>query len=292
MMTILRPVSIMRIAALLSLLGSMAISKPTTAGEPITVHLQSGRTFTAEVDARTDQRKLWLRFGGASAVLLRPIDWQRVVSAQHQGKKLTTKQLRDLADSLKSKVTVFKDPHEVVDEPLPGEPAFSQQAQSALGAAPRVASVSFDTFLANWDGDVEADGLVVQLHPISIEGRTAQVGGTVEIELFAIQSRRFSEVPHGRGLSSKQIGRWSVALTPEQIGPHGATLKLPFQADHPEFNNQLGSFGLVHVRFASPGHGVFEHSQDAVRIRPFAPHRDALDRATGRRFLPSERTGR
>ena len=61
---------------------------------------------------------------------------------------------------------------------------------------------------------------------------------------------------------------------------------------HPEFDENWLSMGLVHVKFTSPGHGVFEDSRDAIRIRPFAPNRDYLDMHTGRRFLPTEGVGR
>jgi hypothetical protein len=51
----------------------------------LTVRLASGREFTAHVDARTDE-KLWLRFSSGRGQLFRPIAWDRVVSAQLDGK--------------------------------------------------------------------------------------------------------------------------------------------------------------------------------------------------------------
>src|SRR5207237_1020985 len=74
----------------------------------------------------------------------------------------------------------------------------------------------------------------------------------------------------------------------------GVRLRLPFGAIHPELNpNWTASwYGLVHIRFSIPGHGVFEDSRDGVRIRPWAPNRDQLEMNTGQRFLPTENLGR
>jgi hypothetical protein len=69
-------------------------------------------------------------------------------------------------------------------------------------------------------------------------------------------------------------------------------VKLPFQATHPEFDTDWFASGLVRIRFVVPGEGTFEESLDGIRTRPFSPLRDAMQRETGRRFLPSERTGR
>jgi len=76
------------------------------------------------------------------------------------------------------------------------------------------------------------------------------------------------------------------------MGPSGAVYRLPFQAVHPEFDTDWAAHGLVHVRLTVPGHGVFEASQEVVRIRAFSPIRDELEMSTGRRFFPIERTGR
>jgi hypothetical protein len=51
----------------------------------ITVHLLSGRSFTAALDARTDVSQLWLRFGHSGTTILRPIEWNHVVSANLDG---------------------------------------------------------------------------------------------------------------------------------------------------------------------------------------------------------------
>ena len=79
------------------------------------------------------------------------------------------------------------------------------------------------------------------------------------------------------------------------LGPashEGAVYRLAFQADHPEFDLDLGTHGIVQVRLVVPGQGVFSSSADMVRVRPYSAVRDALQQLDGRRFFPGEHVGR
>jgi len=76
----------------------------------------------------------------------------------------------------------------------------------------------------------------------------------------------------------------------EQFTPNGAVVHLPYRAKDPELDTSIERQGLVHLRLSVPGHGTFEHSRDAVRIRSYSPVRDTHQRATGRRYFPGERT--
>jgi len=90
------------------------------------------------------------------------------------------------------------------------------------------------------------------------------------------------------------VERWTRAIAPEDFGSSGVRLRLPFGAITPELqpNWTASSYGLVHMRLAIPGQGVYEDSRDGVRVRPFAPNRDRLEMKTGQRFLPTENLGR
>ena len=72
----------------------------------------------------------------------------------------------------------------------------------------------------------------------------------------------------------------------------GYMLKLPYQSVHPEFDREINPFGLVHVRMAIAGHGVFEASSAMVRLRPYSSVRDHQQQWRGRRFFHQEMTGR
>jgi hypothetical protein len=88
------------------------------------------------------------------------------------------------------------------------------------------------------------------------------------------------------------IGRWTVRLVPQQFGPAGAIVKLPFQGVHPEFDLNIGPYGLVHARLSIPGNASFEASDSMLRIRPYSAVRDESQQINGHRFFDVERVDR
>ena len=254
----------------------------------IEVRVSSGRTFSGQVDAQTDDESLVLRTGSDRAWIRRTVRWDRILGGQHAGRAVTVEELRAIAERVKTWPPVVLDPDAALDSATQASPG----ADVGILLPPVISSITFDAVLANWDGDVEADGLIVHLMPIDLDGFYAATRGTVEIELFARERRAFHHAPMSGGRSVAIISRWTCAVSPSDFGPNGAVLKFPFAAAHPEFTGELGSYGLVHVRMSVPGSGAFEDSQDGVRIRPFTPLRDTLQLSTGERFLPTERTGR
>jgi len=244
------------------------------------VKLASGREFTAHVDKRTDEL-LWLRFSRGGGSILRPIAWERVVAAQLDGKTVELNELRAICEEVKSGAPA--------PDPLPA-PADAVSTQPLV--TPAVASIRIEAWLANWDADVEADGICVQLTPVDENGQVVPVNGTAEVELFAARQRKYHEAPQSGGWMTELAQRWSEVVTPDDIGPSGIVLRLPFAAVHPEFTSGVDYFGLVHVRLTVPGSGVFEQSLDGVRLRNWSPVRNGMYLQNGRRFFSTERTSR
>ncbi|MFN0019614.1 MAG: hypothetical protein ACKVP0_15245 [Pirellulaceae bacterium] len=243
------------------------------------MRLASGRKFTAQVDARTDD-VLWLRFSKGGGNLLRPIAWDRVVAAELDGKEVELKLLRDVCKDLKSSAPPKEALPVVAAKPIPSAPV------------PLVASIRIDAWLANWDADVETDGICVTVQPLDENGQLIPVSGTAVVELFAAQRRKFHEAPQSGGWMTELVQRWSETIQPERIGTSGILLRLPFSALHPEFNPGVDDRGLVHVRLVVPGNGVFEQSLDGVTLRNWSPVRSDMFRQNGQRFFSTERTSR
>jgi hypothetical protein len=249
---------------------------------PLTVKLASGRKFTANVDQKTGDQ-LWLRFSTGRASLLRPIAWERITSASLEGKEIKLDELRELCQTLKSK--------NAESEPLPPPPP-APETIPAPAELPQVVTIRVDAWLANWDADVETDGLVVQLTPLDENGQPVAASGLADIELFAARQRKYHEAPQSGGWMTELMQRWTENVEPAQMGPSGVVLRLPFGAVHPEFSSGVDSIGLVHIRLTIPGSGVFEQSLDGVRLRNWSPVRDAMNLQNGRRFFSTEQTGR
>lgn len=267
------------------------------AAEPITVSVKSGRRFTAEVDVRSNADKLWLRFSKESLSILRPIEWSSITEIHRGEQPLSIEQVRN--DAIAANAAQPPKPKSPVAkravEGTPSRGSFqtwnirTASAEEPLAPRSPVRSISFDAYLANWDADVEADGLYLSLSALDGTGFTTPVDGTLEVEL--IGERR---PPLTRGNAFPVIARWSRQVTAAEMEQSGGfyRTRLEFQALDPEYNLWINTHALVHVRFSVPGDGAFEASLDGVRMRGFTPVRDRAQAAFGTRFLPTERTGR
>ncbi len=269
----------------------------------VTVWLASGRSFEAQLDDRSDRSQLWLRFEAPGTTILRPVRWESVEKASLLGEMMDADELRRRtttavdADAItradEVSVAAGDEDGKTVKITVVGEPiSAADQARSLLYGLPRLASVTSDAYLANWDADVASDGLILQVHPLDSEGNLRPANGLVTTTLIATKRHTFRAVPHGRGQVPETIGRWTNRVRASDFGNGGVSIKLPFQASHPEWDTDIDTMGLVHIRLVVPGQGVYEHSLDRVRLRPFAPTRDLLERNTGQRFFPGERVGR
>jgi len=267
------------------------------AQEPVVeLRLSSGRRFSGAIDAASTEAQLVIRTAADGLTIRRPVRWERIAGATIAERPVDVAELKRLAAEARSQGPVARDQGPVVRPP----PSLIEIAEAAapppVVVAPLpVATISFDAFIANWDGDVETDGLIVELVPIDSFGNLTRTAGVVEVELFASQRRiMLQHAPLSGGDTFERVERWSRAVEPEEIGPSGVRLRLPFGAIHPELNSDwlAYNYGLVHVRFVAPGSGVFDDSRDGIRVRPWAPNRDYLEMNTGRRFLPTEHLGR
>jgi hypothetical protein len=264
---------------LVGLLGLANWSPPAAASEPVTVLLASGRRFTGAVDARTNAAQLWLRVESGPITLLRPIDWDRVRSAQIGDKQLTVDELHDQSATLKSA-------QEVVErneaEPLP----TSRDNRLNVGDQQPVRSIQIDAVLGHWSETTEATGIVVTLQPLDAHGNLVAVDGVLDVDLIG---QRLTVVTEGNGFP--RIGHWTTAVRAADFSPSGAVYEFPFQAVNPDFHFDLDPHALVHARLSVAGQGSFEMSQPMVRIRAYSSVRDHIQQATGSRFLPEEEVG-
>lgn len=276
--------------AFLSLFGAGGFTRAQSPAT-VVVELNNNRRWEAFIDARSTPQQLVLRFERGSTLLWRPVPWSQIRSAVVNGKAITAD---ELARSYQPLMSAAKPRAPAVPESSPSDRRASEVAPAEKPPLPpaKVISISCDALLANWDGDVEADGLVIHLQPLDAWQEVVAASGTLEVELYTLQARAFHHASNSRGRSVEPIIRWSQVVNLKDYRSRGAMIQLPFQAAHPEFNDSLGAYGLAHIKFSVPGSGVFEQSIDGVRIRPWSPLRDYLQMDTGYRFLPHEKTGR
>ncbi len=156
---------------------------------------------------------------------------------------------------------------------------------------PRLQVVQTDAYVANWDADVEIDGIVLWLTTLDEHGHPVPVHGTVTVELRGDRRSRTKPPLPQRRYADERLGYWRKTL-PAAAGGETVFL-LPFQALHPEFELNLAARGLLHVKLVVPGQGVFEDSIADLTVRPLRRIRDQIQQSQqGSRYLPIERTGR
>jgi hypothetical protein len=289
------------------LAATIGISRCAKGQEPqVVLRVTSGREFQGTIDRSSTPQQLVLRTARDGVTIRRPIAWQRIERAMIDGAAIDAARLREMAvNAGRGQETRDQQGDETGNRgqgtgriSIRSLAAPSVEPVEPLAAEvppPQVAMIAFDAYVANWDADVETDGLVVELMPLDSERFLLPVDGTVEIEFFAPQRRiQLDLAPLSGGDTVELVGRWTVTVSPADFARGAARLRLPFAAIHPELNPNWTAwwYGIVHVRLAAPGHGVFDASRDSVRVRPFAPTRDQLEMNTGQRFLPTENLGR
>ena len=253
----------------------------------LTVHLASGRQFTGQLDPRSDGDWLWLRMGSPSAYVVRPIAWDRVVRAERAGEIVPVAQLQEDVLQLENVA------------PRAGNVGFAAEDLPEKGTNrcasavcwPRVTSIWADAWAANWDADVENDGILVQVVALDTNGFPVPASGRLEVYLIGPRKQRFSDSPTSRGVRFDRLGHWARRVGPEDMQDTEMAYRLPYQATNPQFDPRLGSHAQVNVRLAVPGSGTFERTVDYVRIEPFSPLRDYHQLHTGRRWLDVEQPG-
>ncbi len=266
----------------------------------VSVQLASGRTFTGVLDARTSAAELWLRCAQGGSELLRPIAWERVVSARIAGNQFTGDELHRLIVQVRQEI-----PADPVAPPAMANIVMIGQRNSVepivtpaqpMSEARRVVSLAIDARAARWDENVEPDGLLVHVYPLDADGAIVPVRGTLNVDLKAErQDQHHLQDPF------LDAGHWTESVGAAEFGPSGAVYRLRFQGINPEFmppesNRRVAWRGIVHACLAVPGQGTFEASDDMAVIRPHSSVRDHLEAITrhgdfpGYRYFSNERT--
>jgi len=285
------------VLALVAFCGCRGLLRAASASDQLAVEMASGRTFIGQADEATDGSKLYLRYEIAGARVVRRLDWERVVKVRVGKDEFSAEEFRRrLPGPTAGDENPFRDEPEAVPRPralrqvtVARRPASSVQVTppDISGQLSRVTSLQITAAAANWDSDVETDGLLLRVCPLDAQGEVVPVQGTVDVDLVGDRP----PAVYG-GEVNVQLGRWSQSISPEQATAAGFVLRLPFQAVHPDFENNVGSFGVVHARLAVPGRGLFTASTGMVRVREFNLLRERMLQSRGVRFFPQEETGR
>jgi hypothetical protein len=236
--------------------------------EPVTVLLSSGRVFVAEIDVRTDESDLWLRWRQGGVSLFRPIRWDRVTQVEVAGRTFSGDAVRDAVVALRpnapdvgeTDVESITSPEVLLIGPSPANAAAAEPATEPRPRPALVNSLSIDADADNFDGDGDVDGLVVTIRPRDERGELRPVSGTLEVRLLGPR-------PLGRE-GSVLLARWTQRVLPSDFDTAEATYRLRYPTGGPRFGREAHLYAEVAARLVVPGEGVFEAIAPMVRLWP------------------------
>lgn len=237
-------------------------------GADITVLLESGRSLTGTVSPKSDDLQLWLASGNSSVRVVRPIDWDRIQSARVAGETISADQLRQ------QQIELVEEPEVRLRSEIIARPVQQASYEEAESYVPHLSSLRVSAQLENWDYDILADGLLLSIDARDQFGRSMDLQGQYDAELYGFKRYDFYTVPSQRGEVSTRLGRWGGKIASYD---GTASIRLPYRGFNPEADDSLGPNGLLKVRIIVPGQGVFERKVDWVRIRTYSPYRDYLE---------------
>ena len=265
------------------------------------VHLDDGRVLQGTLDVRTDETFLWLRTEADNFSLASRFRWADVRDLNPQKTDLSDDRQRVERDvpqgvDVGSKTEPAIDAEEDADEMVvDGEAnwidwptSFPEISEAGPSGGPLVFPVAcalkIEAGLANWDDDVEPDGLRVLVSPVDSFGQVVPVAGSIDFQL--IGQRRIAR--GGEHVSRQDgfplLGEWSRRVTPKAFGPNGFVYELPFRNFAPGRDVDIAFEALLTARLGIPGVGVLNSSDSYVLLRPASWFRDDLQLRTGRRY--------
>ena len=267
-------------------------------GNTISVRLDAERIVIGTVDERTNHNRLWLRHGEEGVTLWSGFKWPQVIAWKVIREPLAppTKET-ELADQPFAFVTPPSSMNSTEQIPAPGPhesgqvpPYFSLPTSYDQRFGSQVDSVDVYAEIANWDGDVEPDGLRVFLRPRDAQGYAVPLTGHVRFKLLGQRPPALRHRPRLRHQRFSELAQWSRQVYPEDILHDGAVYLLEFRRFHPDVDLDVATEALLHARLSVPTQGVFEGSDANVYLRPFSRLRDDLQQQTGNRYFRQEHT--
>lgn len=233
--------------------GALADGGPDGARQGVLVEVLGGRVFTGEVDPRSDENSLWLCSNRGPSAIFRPLEWNCIAAVELAGLRFTTEEFRAAMRSAGKTLGTASRPHSGHRTiRLVGAPDTSGTGIASVEAAgrrifdtPRLPSpavgirwLEIEVRTGNWDGDVEPDGVLVQIRPHDADGVLTAVDGSLTVELVGKEKH-----PVNRARDYVDLGRWTHEVRVEEFGPSGATYRVPFSARNPVFDMGLVSRG-------------------------------------------------
>lgn len=246
----------------------------------VAVRTADGRDLGGVVDARTNDAELWIRNEQGPVVMATGVSWDAVTSAALDGQIIDAAILRERSAGLATEgPALFFEPA--------GSAPSGKLSGPGLVRRVRVRSLQIvDACLANFDRDVEPDGLTVTIAAIGDDGCPTAVRGSLTARLFGEKRPNDAAV-----VAFPELDHWTQPVTTRDFVDGVATYELRFRGTAPEWQWDLLPDAVLDVTVGAFGQGNYAASAPVV-VRQFNPLRDHQQLRYGSRFMPNELRGR
>lgn len=195
-------------------------------GSHVAVSLIDGRQVRGQIDSRSNDESLWLCTSLEGATI---------------GTLITTTNI--------VKIDADK-PVELPDRGILQLPAISRLP--TRNAEPRKAqSLEVVARIANWDSDLQADGVRLHLIPRDKNGEFVPISGQLDVELQVTSM-------DGARIRSQTHEQWSASVRSETYTQFGAVIDLPFRSFDAGVAKGDRVLGSLKVRLKLAGEGVLD----------------------------------
>lgn len=265
--------------AFLSDVGALRVDVACAAGVQVVTF--EGRTLAGEIDSRSDDARLWLRMQRGDAVLTSSVAWGDIAAARVGDEAVDAHELKQQRRELATAAPRWMAAAE------PTTAAAVQPPTIIAQPARRVRTVEIvSACLANFDRDVEPDGLAIWIAALDDTGAPVAVRGNLTARLYGeLRPGSVREVTFGA------LDEWTRPVAASNFENGVATYELRFRRTAPEWQFELLPDALIEVSLLAFGEGHFSASAPVV-VRAFNPLRDNQQLLLKSRFLPGEHHGR
>jgi hypothetical protein len=260
-----------------------ASDAPTPMNERIRVHLRDGRSISGQLDPRTSNEHLWIQTSEAGIVARSGFRWDIVQNFVHNDQTLTPHEFRKLITPAS-----FEPPSTVETASTPCLKCNSRSAETGTHPAVVVRSLDIRAGLANWDSDVEPDGLLVEVIPRDEWGSLAPINGQIVFTLIAENTPDDPQELYRPRARYPEIARTSSLVRDFDFIDGAPVYKVPFGVALPDFRFDLAPHAVLTATLGVPGQGTFQASDDEINLRPGNWIRDRRQQFFGTRYFRQE----
>jgi hypothetical protein len=268
------------------------------AAEDAVIELQDGRVVQGQIDEATDETRLWLRREAAGVQVTSGFAWGQIRLVQSGQQSYRGCDFQAVAQSTKTPGKLYRELDVAIEGGPKQSPALlpaAHQSSANVGerlrlsaAERRVKTLYIEAYLAQWDGDPQADGLRVFVYPLAADGELVPVNGQIDLYLLGEVERASGVVASPQMPQFRELERQSATVRSGDFKRGAAVIELPFRQFHPDVYFDVARQAVVHARLGVPGQGLFLASDANVQLRGFSRIRDELQMQTRQRFFPTE----